>query len=492
MSIAVSRLAQELPGARIVGSPEARVSGITYDSRKVRPGDLFVCIRGFVHDGHEFAAAALERGARALLVERELPLDAPQIVVEDSRRAMGIAAARLFGDPSQELRVIGVTGTNGKTTTAFLIRDLLSHAGRRTGLIGTVVQDVGDRETPASRTTPEAADIHRLMREMVDRGCRACAMEVSSHGLVLHRTAGVAFDVGVFTNLTQDHFDFHGSIEDYLEAKLLLFRSLAPGESGVKANKAAIVNGDDPVAPRVAAASRVPVLTYGIRESNDLWASDVQVTATGASFVARWGATRVPVRLALTGRFNVYNALAALAVGLVEGVDLQQAAAGIEKTVVPGRFEPVHGGQEFAVIVDYAHTPDSLENVLKTARSLAEGRVICVFGAGGDRDRTKRPRMGDVAANLADYVVITSDNPRSEDPAEICRQVAEGARQRGGAPFEIVVDRREAIRRAVFMAERGDLVLIAGKGHETYQEIKGEKHHFDDREEALLAIRERM
>lgn len=492
MAIAIAELAQCVGGARITRAPETRVTGVVYDSRQVRPGDLFVCIRGFVHDGHDFAAEAVRKGAKALLVERELAVDAPQIIVRDTRKAMGLVAAELFGRPSQALRMIGVTGTNGKTTTTFLVRDLLSHAGRRTGLIGTVVQSTGDEDLPAARTTPESPDIHRLLARMVQNGCAACAMEVSSHGLVLSRTAGVEFDVAVFTNLTQDHFDFHRSFEDYLEAKLLLFRSLEPGKAGLKGPKRAVINGDDPHAARFIEASRVPVITYGMSDANDLWASRVEVRADGVRYVARTQRESVPVRLSLTGRFNVYNSLAALAVGLAEGIGLEEGARGIEKTVVPGRFEPVSAGQEFAVIVDYAHTPDSLENVLKTARSLTKGRVICVFGAGGDRDRTKRPLMGKIAAELADYAVITSDNPRSEDPQEICREIAEGAKASGGAPFVIIVDRREAIRHAISLARAGDLVLIAGKGHETYQEVKGQKLHFDDREEALIAIRERL
>lgn len=490
MAIAIAELAKRVAGARIAGAAATEVTGIAYDSRSVRPGDLFVCIRGFVYDGHDFAEEAVRKGARALLVEHEVDVAAPQIVVDDARWAMGVVVAAFYGHPDQRLRMIGVTGTNGKTTTAFLVRDLLRYAGRRAGMIGTVIQSLGDQDLPAGRTTPESADIHRLLRRMAENGCEACVMEVSSHGLALHRTAGLEFDVGVFTNLTQDHFDFHRTPEEYLKAKLKLFESLEPGRSGLKGNKRAVVNIDDPLGVRFVKAARVPVITYGIREGCDLWASDVHVTARGVTYVARTRGQSAYVRLALTGRFNVYNSLAALAVGLTEGIALEQAAEGMAATVVPGRFEPVNAGQEFAVIVDYAHTPDSLENVLRTAKSLTKGRVICVFGAGGDRDKGKRPLMGNVAAALADYVVITSDNPRSEDPVEICRQVAAGAEN--GAPCTVIVDRREAIRHAVACAKPGDLVLIAGKGHETYQEVGGAKLHFDDREEALAAIRERL
>lgn len=491
-AIPLIQLAKCLDAARITRGGDTLITGVAYDSREVRPGDLFICVQGFVHDGHRFAPDAVARGASALVVERELPFDVPQVVVGDARTAMGQLAAAFYGNPSQDLRVIGVTGTNGKTTTAYLVRALLENAGRRCGIIGTVVQSTGAGELPASRTTPESVDIQRLMREMADNGCQAVAMEVSSHGLVLKRTVGIEFDVAVFTNLTQDHFDFHRTFDDYLRAKRQLFTALAPAGAGLKARKAAVINGDDPYAQKFLEASAAPAITYGLSEERDLWASDVRVTADGVRYIARTNKGQAPVRLRLTGRFNVYNSLAALAVGLVEGVDLEEAAAGIAQTVVPGRFEPVDEGQDFAVIVDYAHTPDSLENVLKTARGLAKERVICVFGAGGDRDRTKRPIMGQIAAELADFVVITSDNPRSEDPEAICREVAAGAEKAGAAPFDVIVDRREAIRHAISVANAGDLVLIAGKGHETYQEIGGEKLHFDDREEARLALRERL
>lgn len=486
------QLVQSVADARVVRAGDVAVTGVAYDSREVKPGDLFICVKGFVYDGHEFAAEAVNRGAAALLVERELPLDVAQIVVDDARQAMGRVAAAFYGYPSRALRVVGVTGTNGKTTTAYLIRSLLERAGRPCGLIGTVVQSTGAGDRPAARTTPEAVDIQRLMKEMVDHGCRAVAMEVSSHGLVLKRTVGVQFDVAVFTNLSQDHFDFHRSFDDYLQAKRQLFAALAGEGVGLKAKKAAVINGDDPYAQSFLEASPAPAITYGLSEERDLWATDVKVAADGVRYVARTKDEQALVRLRLTGRFNVYNSLAALAVGMAEGISLEEGAMGIAETVVPGRFEPVDAGQDFAVIVDYAHTPDSLENVLRTARSLTKERVICVVGAGGDRDRTKRPIMGQIAAELSDYVVITSDNPRSEDPAAICREVAAGAQRVGTTPFDVIVDRREGIRQAISVADTGDLVLITGKGHETYQEIMGEKLHFDDREEAKNAIRERL
>ena len=495
MSLTLTQLLEDLPGARLsapVPAGDVRVGGIAYDSRRVQPGEIFVCIRGFVHDGHEYAAQAAEKGAAALLVERVVPVALPQVVVDDTRRAMGLVAARLYGHPSSRLRLIGVTGTNGKTTTTFLVRSILEEAGRTCGLIGTVEQSVGRRKSAAARTTPESADIQRLLSEMVANGCSAAAMEVSSHGLVLQRMVGTEFDVAVFTNLTQDHLDFHRTLDDYRDAKALLFRSLVPADpqNPVKARKCAVINADDPQAEAFVRASAAPVVTYGLTDEADVRARDVRVEADGVSYTLVTPVGSRPVRLRLTGRFNVYNSLAAIAVAIHEGVDLDTAARGIEHTVVPGRFEPVVAGQDFSVIVDYAHTPDSLENVLQTARSLTKGRVICVVGAGGDRDRTKRPLMGEVAAQLADYVVVTSDNPRSEDPAAICEDVAAGVRRRP-VPFDIVIDRREGIRRAIAAARTGDIVLIAGKGHETYQEFKGQRIHFDDREEARKALLER-
>ena len=487
MSISLRELLKNLPGARLLGEGDPEVSGIAYDSRRVRPGELFVCVRGASHDGHRFAAEAVAKGARALIVEEPLGLGVPEVVVASSRAAMGAAAAAFHGFPSRRLRMIGVTGTNGKTTTTYLVRSALERAGMRTGLIGTVEQVTGAGRREASRTTPESVEIQALLAEMVRSGCRACVMEVSSHGLALNRTAGTEFDVAIFTNLTHDHLDFHNNLEDYLEAKARLFRSLISAErTGLKAEKRAIINADDPRASRFIEASSAPVITYGIEREADFRAESIEVGPKGARYVARTPVGPVEVRLRLPGRFNVYNSLAALATACAEGADLEAAAAGIAET----RFEPVDEGQPFAVVVDYAHAPDSLENVLRTARSLTEGRLICVFGAGGDRDRSKRPVMGRVAALLADVVFITSDNPRSEDPAAICAEIAAGAE--GAARLEVVVDRREAIRRAIGEAEPGDFVLIAGKGHETYQEVKGVKVHFDDREEAALAIRGRM
>lgn len=485
----VWELAQAAEGAYVVGRGDVAVNDIAYDSRTVQPGALFVCWKGAHYDGHAFAPEAVRRGAAALLCEHPLTVlaETPQIVVPEARRALGDVAAAFFGHPSHRLRVIGVTGTNGKTTSTYLIKGVLEAAGVKTGLIGTIANLIGDRTVPAERTTPEAPDIQRLFAAMLEAGCSACVMEVSSHGIALHRTRGSRFAVGVFTNLTQDHLDYHPTFEDYRDTKVRLFTGLT---------EAAVINADDPHAGYFMRAASAPVLRYGIRDrSAEFRAEDIAVTPSGVSYTAHTPEGAFPVRLALTGLFNVYNSLGALAVGYRLGVAPEQVAEGLAGIQVPGRFERVTGPEHpFAVIVDYAHTPDGLRNVLQTARTITRGRVIAVFGAGGDRDRSKRPLMGRVVAELADYAVITSDNPRSEDPKAICAEIEAGVRQAGMPQhaYAVIINRREAIRHAIGLAAGGDLVLIAGKGHETYQEIAGTKFHFDDRDEARLALEERF
>jgi len=464
-------------GARVVGDGSVEVTDLAYDSRKVGPGTLFFCVVGERADGHEFASRVVEAGAVGLVVERELEVDAPQIVVADSRAAMAPLAARFQGDPSAELRMVGVTGTNGKTTTAFLVAEILAAAGVRCGLLGTVKQVVGGIEEAVERTTPEAIDLQATLRRMVDGGDRACAMEVSSHALALHRADAIDFDAAVFTNLTQDHLDFHADMEDYFAAKRRLFEA-GPGT--------AIVNVDDPYGRRLAAELRSGCVTFSVRgAAADYVAEDVSYDAAGASF--RVGGTQV--RTALPGDFNVANALGALAAAVALGLDPETAAAGLAgASAPPGRMEPIDEGQGFAVLVDYAHTPDSLENVLRAARRVTGGRLIVVFGAGGDRDRDKRPKMGRAAGEIADLAVVTSDNPRSEDPAAIVAEVAAGVE--GAAELEIEVDRRAAIALALGRAREGDTVVIAGKGHEQGQELEGgRKIPFDDREVARDALR---
>ena len=470
----LAELVAELPGARVVGDGSVEIRELAYDSRKVEPGTLFFCVVGEKVDGHEFGARAVEEGAAALVVERELTeLDVPQVVVGASRGAMAPLAARFYGDPTAELRVVGVTGTNGKTTTAYLVHEILKAAEFTCGLLGTVKQIVGGVEKEVVRTTPEGIELQKTFRQMLEGGDEACAMEVSSHAMTLHRADAIHFEVAIFTNLTQDHLDFHADMEDYFLAKRRLF------EAGPRT---AIVNVDDPYGRRL--ADEFECVTFSAEGAEaDYSAHDVSFDAAGADF----GVGEMRLRTGLPGHFNVANALGAFAAAEAMGVGPEIAAAGLARAArVPGRFEPIDEGQGFSVLVDYAHTPDSLENVLRAARRLTSGRLISVFGAGGDRDRDKRPKMGRAGAELSDLTVITSDNPRSEDPEAIVAEVAAGAEGAEGAPeLEVVVDRREAISLALGRAEPGDTVVIAGKGHEQGQEFEqGRKIPFDDREVA--------
>jgi UDP-N-acetylmuramoyl-L-alanyl-D-glutamate--2,6-diaminopimelate ligase len=470
----LEELVAGFPGARVVGDTSVEVRELAYDSRKVEPGTLFCCVVGEKSDGHEFGVRAVEDGAVALVVERELTeVDVAQVVVPDSRAAMAPLAARFFGDPTAELRVVGVTGTNGKTTTAFLIHEVLKAAEYPCGLLGTVKQIVGGVEKEVERTTPEAIELQSTFRQMLEGGDEACAMEVSSHAMTLHRADAIHFEVAIFTNLTQDHLDFHADMEDYFLAKRKLF------EAGPKT---AIVNVDDPYGRRL--AEEFECVTFSAEGAEaDYSARDVSFDAGGARF--RVG--ELELRTGLPGHFNVANALGAFAAAEAMGVGAEIAAAGLARAArVPGRFEPIDEGQGFSVLVDYAHTPDSLENVLRAARRLTGGRLISVFGAGGDRDRDKRPKMGRAGAELSDLAVVTSDNPRSEDPESIVAEVAAGAEGvEDAAEIQVVVDRREAIALALGRAEPGDTVVVAGKGHEQGQEFEaGRKIPFDDREVA--------
>ena len=503
--------AAEVPGLRGFSPiPEPiEITSLAYDSRRVGPGTLFFCVAGHQQDGHDFAAAAVAAGAAALVVERSLGLGVPELIVESSRAAMGPLAARFYGEPTAQLRVVGVTGTNGKTTTAHLVRALLEATGERCGLLGTVKSQVAGVERPALRTTPEAIDLQADFRGMLDGGETCCAMEVSSHALALGRTDGVRFAAAVFTNLTQDHLDFHDTMEDYFLAKRRLFVPRAPGAAGegvatggtvgepVGAGvgpRVSVVNLDDPYGRRLAAEIERPV-TFAIDADADYRARDLCIELSGSRFLLSTPAGERSLSLPLPGRFNVSNALAALATCHSLGCELDTLVAALERGVrVPGRVEPVEEGQGFAVLVDYAHTPDSLQNVLSAAHEVGEGRVICVFGAGGDRDRGKRPLMGEIGARLADVLLVTSDNPRSEDPAAIVAEIMAGAqsapRPPGAAPVAAVLDRRAAIERAVALARDGDVLVIAGKGHEQGQELAGGvKIPFDDVTVAREALR---
>ena len=456
-----------LPGAP-APARGLEVTGLAYDNRRVQRGAVFFCVPGFTRDGHDFAAEAVAGGATALVVERPVAVDAPQIVVGDVREAMALASARFYRDPSAELRVAGITGTNGKTTTAFLVRALLEAQGVRCGLLGTVKSVIGGVEREVVRTTPEAVDLQRDLRAMLDAGDAACAMEVSSHALELGRVTGVHFAAAVFTNLTQDHLDFHSTMEAYFQAKRRLFET-APG--------AAVVNVDDPYGARLAAELEDPI-TFSLGGEATYSAVAVRTGLRGSAFTLVAPEGRVEVRTPLRGRYNVANVLAALAAARALGVELATAVGALANAGhVPGRLEPVQEGQAFEVLVDYAHTPDSLKNVLAAARELGEGRVHVVFGAGGDRDRGKRPLMGEIAVRLADRVIVTSDNPRSEDPESIIREILVGT----GEDVRWFVDRRAAIAEAIAGAAPGDVVVIAGKGHEQGQEFAGgRKVPFDD------------
>ena len=477
------------------GNLDVAVTALTDDSRAVRPGSVFVAVKGERVDGHAFVGKAVEAGAAARVLQKGLSAAAvpslPVVRVDDSRLVLGMLAGRFYGDPSSRLCMVGVTGTNGKTTVTYLCKSVLETAGRRVGLIGTVAYQIGDERLPAAHTTPGAVELQALLARMADAGMDAAVMEVSSHALALDRIAGCEFDVAIFTNLTQDHLDFHGDLESYFQAKLCLFSGLDP--AGKKPRpKRAIVNLDDARGARVRDASRVPVWTYAIHKPADIRAEDVRLALSGTRFTAATPRGRFPIESRLVGEHNVYNILAAIGVGLHEGLSPETVRQGIASVVnVPGRFERVEAGQDFTVVVDYAHTDDALLRLLTAAQALKTGRVITVFGCGGDRDRGKRPKMGRVAARLSDVVILTSDNPRSEDPAAILREIEVGVREAltdKKIRYEVIADRRAAIEAAVREAKAGDTVLIAGKGHEDYQIVGAARHHFDDREVARAAL----
>ena len=473
----LERVIAALAPTDVVLRAPVEISDLAYDTRAAGPGALFFCVPGERYDGHAFARDAVDRGAAALVVERVLELDVSQLVVPDARRAMSQAAVLFFEDPTRELEVAGVTGTNGKTTTTFLLHSILASAGRRPGLLGTIESRIGGERRPAIRTTPEAIDLQRVFRQMLDSGDRSCALEATSHGSELGRLDGVRFAALAFTNLGQEHLDFHGTFERYFEAKRRLF---VEGD-----RPPAAVNVGDAHGRRLVEDLRglghEPLLTFGFADEADIRPEQLELDGGGA----RLRAGGIELRTKLRGRFNVENVLAAVAVARLLGLTTEAIAAGVEALEgVPGRFEAIDAGQPFAVIVDYSHKPDALENVLRTARELAGNRVICVFGCGGDRDRGKRPMMGRIAAERSDVAIVTSDNPRSEDPGAIIAEVVAGA----GAKLEVEPDRAAAIERAIGIAREGDVVVIAGKGHEQGQEFADRTIPFDDREVARQAL----
>lgn len=466
-------------GAVPLSTEDVEVDGIAYRSESVTAGDLFFCVPGFAHDGHDFAAQAVAAGASAVVVQRELGVAVPQFLVEDCRRALSIAAANFHGLPSRDIEVVGITGTNGKTTTSYLLDSILRASGRKTGLLGTVESRIGDEVRPATRTTPESADLQAVLAEMRAAGVVACSMEVSSHAIDLGRIEGMHFAAVAFTNLTQDHLDFHHTIEEYFSVKRRLFTEFDCD--------ARVVDIDDPFGNGI--ANEIPgVITVGRASNADVRAVDESLDASGATFMLVTPNGSAPVRLPLAGAYNVSNALLAAGCALALGIGLNDIVAGLSSAPqVPGRLQRVDCGQDFTVVVDYAHTPDSLEKAIAAVSAVTEGRLIVVFGCGGDRDPDKRPVMGMAAGRSADYSIITSDNPRSEDPVGIILSIEDGVRETEGE-YEIIVDRRDAIEAAVRMARPGDAVLIAGKGHEDYQIFSDRTVHFDDREVAREAL----
>lgn len=469
------KLQELLRGVAVKSSTAAadlEIREVRYDSRAVQAGDLFVAIRGFATDGHQYIGKALEQGAAAIVCE-EAPEGAPAVVVENARQALAEIAANRFGHPADSMVMLGVTGTNGKTTTTYLVKHMLEQAGHKVGLIGTNQNLIGDEVIETERTTPESYELHALFARMRDAGCTHVIMEVSSHSLVLDRVHGIRFAVGAFTNLTQDHLDFHKTMEGYRKAKAILFTISDKG----------VINLDDDAAQAMLADAKCPCLTFSCeKDAADLTAKNIRLHADGVEFVATTKGDLARVKLPIPGHFSVENALAALGIVLQVGMPLADAAHALATaTGVKGRVEVVPTDTDYTVLIDYAHTPDGVENVLRAVRGFAKGRVIALFGCGGDRDRTKRPKMGKIAADLADFCVVTSDNPRTEDPKAIIDDILEGM-QGTKTPMQVIVDRPEAIHWALAHAKKDDVIVLMGKGHETYQEVNHVKHHMDERE----------
>ena len=454
--------------------PAAEITGVSYDSRTTAPGELFVAMTGFAADGHAFIPKAMERGAAVVVCERPPEGAVPYVRVENSRRALAVLGANFFGHPAEKMTMIGVTGTNGKTTTTYLLKAILETAlGARVGLIGTNQNMIGREVLPTERTTPESFELQALFARMLRSGCTHVVMEVSSHALALDRVYGVPYAVGVFTNLTQDHLDFHGTMESYCDAKALLFRMCEKGA----------VNQDDPWTPRLTQAASCALYTYGEGDGADLRAEDIHLASDHIAFTAVTAEERVPIRVNIPGGFMVYNTLDALAAARLLGISLEQSAAVLSAVPpVKGRVEVVPTpGKDYTILIDYAHSPDGLENVLKSVKGFAKGRTVALFGCGGDRDRTKRPKMGKIAADIADFVVVTTDNPRTEKPGDIIADILPGLAG-SKTPCVVVEDRVEAIHYCMDHALPGDVIVLCGKGHETYQEIDHVKHHMDERE----------
>ena len=467
----LSCLAKATPHTHI--GEDVEVKELRYNSRKVEKGDVFCCVVGTFADGHKYAAQAVEAGAAALVVERQLELDVPQILVENTRVAMAEMAAAYYGNPADEMVMVGITGTNGKTSTSYMLKSIAERMGKKVGLIGTIRNMIGDIIIDTERTTPESVDLQRILRQMKDENVDVVIMEVSSHSLDQKRVHGISYDIGCFTNLTQDHLDYHKTFENYFSAKKLLFAQC----------KKAVINLDDSYAADMVAGMDIPVMSVGVREQADITASEIDITTRGVQFDFNYRNVTSRFNVPIPGLFSVFNAMSAAGIALSLGWTLDSIKYGLEHMVsVSGRLEPLPTGKnEFTVLLDYAHTPDALENLLKTVRGFATGRVVTLFGCGGDRDHAKRPIMGEIAGRFSDFAIVTSDNPRSENPMDIIASVEDGVKK-SGCEYIIIENRRDAIEYALKNAKKNDVIILAGKGHENYQEINGGKQHFDEKE----------
>lgn len=465
---------------------DIEINGVEIDSREVKQGDLFICIDGYTVDGHNYVKQAEANGASAIVAEKPVAeLAIPVIIVRNTVKAVALLANAYYDNPTQELQLIGITGTNGKTSVTYLLDEIFQKNKQKTGVIGTIQMKILNKRIPVSNTTPEAAFLQKGFREMINSGVDTAIMEVSSHALEMGRVNGCDFDIAVFTNLSQDHLDYHADMESYFLAKSRLFQQLG-NQYRVNHPKFAVINQDDKYSEKFMAATTQPVITYGIETDADVRATHLQLNANGTSFQLETFKGNIHISSKLMGKFSVYNMLAAVATSLLAQIPLETIRAALEETAgVNGRFEPVQIGQSYGVVVDYAHTPDSLENVLQTMRGFAEGKIYVVVGCGGDRDKTKRPLMANIASEYADYAIFTSDNPRSENPNAIIADMVAGLEY---SNYDVIVDRKEAIEKSIAMANRNDMILIAGKGHETYQIIGSKKYDFDDRIVAKAAI----
>lgn len=478
----ILELVKGLNDVHITGD-DINIESLSYSTSSLSDNSLFFCIEGFKNDGHNFAQKAVDNGACALVISKDVQVkgNVTKIRVKDTREAMSIISSNFYGNPSEKLDIIGITGTNGKTTSTFMIKSIIDFNERSTGLLGTIYNIIGDRVEEAKRTTPESMDLHYIFREMEQCGIDSCIMEVSSHSLDLKRVFGVKFKVGIFTNLTQDHLDFHGSMEEYFTAKMRLFDNC----------ELAVINSDDEYGRK--ALSRLnnkKIITYGIESNSDVKASDIVITGEGTSFTLCYKDVSVPIKLHLPGKFNVYNALGCAAASIGMGIEIDIIKKGLESLEkVPGRSEKINSKKGFTIVIDYAHTPDGIVNILNTAREYTKGKLVVLFGCGGDRDRTKRPIMGKAAGELADFCIVTSDNPRTEDPGAIIKDIIPGVIETS-CPYIIIEDRRRAIEYAVENGNSGDVIVIAGKGHETYQILKDKTINFDEREIVMDILKE--